>query len=270
MLGKMRHGIGLAAGLLVLSWLICMDAGLAQNFAEATPGEAVRCPHEHVEVRTTHENVAYEQENAQVHVREYDELTVMLCLDCAMELNRSSVPKSAEEAHAFDASGVCTMCGAQAASGPAEEDAARTKTPDAFLEAIDQAVEEGADVRVDVVGAQELLTEAEYDALKALPVREQILVTLACVDWGTDGALDAPDVPVSGQAVSLLEEIGARLNALTPEERGAQEARLAELFPVGEKAADGVMRPYRAFDVRIDVDGETRVQRYDLPLDQAP
>lgn len=105
--------MALAAGLLVLSWLVCMNTGLAQDFAEATPGEAARCPHELVEVRTTHEQVAYEQGDAQEHVREYDELTVMLCLDCGMELNRSSVPKSAGEAHAFDESGICTLCGAQ-------------------------------------------------------------------------------------------------------------------------------------------------------------
>lgn len=272
---KMRHGMALAAGLLVLSWLVCMNTGLAQDFAEATPGEATRCPHELVEVRTTHEQVAYEQGDAQEHVREYDELTVMLCLDCGMELNRSSVPKSAGEAHAFDESGICTLCGAQKAGESAGEtgEGVKPETPGELLESIGQAVDEGAGVRVDVVGAQDMLTQEEYEALKSLPAREQILVALAYVEWGAQAerALSSLDVPLSGQAASLMEQIAARLDALTPGERAAQQERLSQLFPAGEEEeADGTQRPYRSIDLRIDVDGTTYTQRYDLLLDETP
>ena len=149
----------------------------------------------------------------------------------------------------------------------------KPETPGELLESIGQAVDEGAGVRVDVVGAQDMLTQEEYEALKSLPAKEQLLVTLAYVEWGAqaEGALSSLDVPLSEQAASLMEQIAARLDALTPEERAAQQERLSQLFPAGEEEeADGTQRPYRSIDLRIDVDGTTYTQRYDLLLDETP
>ena len=68
-----------------------------------------------------------------------------------------------------------------------------------------------------------------------------------------------------------MEQIAARLDALTPEERAAQQEQLSQLFPAGEEEeADGTQRPYRSIDLRIDVDGTTYTQRYDLLLDETP
>ncbi|MDO5378535.1 MAG: hypothetical protein Q4G52_09395, partial [Clostridia bacterium] len=141
---------------------------------------------------------------------------------------------------------------------------------DTLLEAVLEAQAEGSEVTVEVVGAAEIMTEEEYTALKALPAQEQILVTLASIGFEdvVEAAMKALNVTLSDGAQALVQQVSARMAAVSDEERAAIEEKLAQYFPVEEVVVDGVKTSYFVIDLRIEVDGVVRVERYGFRLDE--
>ena len=273
----------LTAMLLILTLLACSAPGLTESMGEATPGEADRCEHERIEVRTTQEHVEYIQMNDSMHEKYYDELTVTTCLQCLMEINRSSVPKANEEAHVFDESGTCTLCGARdpalvetVGSGltddptdaqggeeasPSESAAAPETLPmfEVLFAAAQAALAGEADARVEIVGTQEMLTEEEYAALGLLSLEERIAVTLFAAGLGQAEQPAAGGMEISEEASALMRQIAARQEA---EGKEALEQRLAQYFPRGEERVDGIARPTVEIGLRVEGSGGTQIRRY--------
>lgn len=141
---------------------------------------------------------------------------------------------------------------------------------DTLLDAVLEAQAEGSEVTIEVVGAAEIMTEEEYAALKALPAQEQILVTLASIGFEdvVEAAMKALNVTLSDGAQALVGQVTERMAAVSEEERTAIEEKLAEYFPVEEVVIDGVRTSYFVIDLRIEVDGVVRVERYGFRLDE--
>ena len=129
----------------------------------------------------------------------------------------------------------------------------------------------GSEVTVEVVGAQEVMTEEEYTELKRLTVQEQILVTLASIGFEdvVTAAMETMDnVALSEEAQMLMSSVSERMSNATPEEKEALEQKLAQYFPVREIEVDGETYPYFIMELEIEVDGVTTVQRYGFRMDE--
>lgn len=147
-----------------------------------------------------------------------------------------------------------------------------TKKPivETLFEAVTEAEAEGKDVEVEIVGAQEVMTQEEYTELKTLSAQEQVLVTLKSVglDEVVQAAVTAMNVKVSNEASSLMDKVGTRVEKMTAEEKTAYEDKLAEYFPVTERVIGGVTVRTFTIDMKIVVDGYERVERYQFYLDE--
>ena len=147
-----------------------------------------------------------------------------------------------------------------------------TKKPivETLFEAVTEAEAEGKDVEVEIVGAQEVMTQEEYTELKTLSAQEQVLVTLKSVglDEVVQAAVSAMNVTVSNEASSLMDKVGTRVEKMTAEEKTAYEDKLAEYFPVTERVIGGVTVRTFTIDMKIVVDGYERVERYQFYLDE--
>ncbi|MBR4038963.1 MAG: hypothetical protein IKJ11_02565 [Clostridia bacterium] len=140
-----------------------------------------------------------------------------------------------------------------------------------LMEAVTAAEEAGSTVTVEVVGAQEVMTEAEYTELKQLNAQEQVLVTLASIgfeDVVTAAVSAMNNVSLSEQAQTLISSVSERMSAATPEEKAALEDKLNEYFPVREIEMDGQSYPYFVMEMQIEVDGVMTVQYYGFRMDE--
>ena len=140
-----------------------------------------------------------------------------------------------------------------------------------LVETVTKAEAAGSEVKVEVVGAQQVMTETEYTQLKALPVQEQILVTLASIGFkdAVSAAVETMNnVSLSDNAVSLMETVSTRMTEANAEEREQMETKLAKYFPVREIEVGGVTYPYFVMELQIEVDGELTIQRYGFRMDE--
>ncbi|MGN0776278.1 MAG: hypothetical protein ACI4MM_06330 [Candidatus Ventricola sp.] len=152
-----------------------------------------------------------------------------------------------------------------------EEPAPKPAMIEKLAETVAEAEASGKEVNIEVVGAQQVMTETEYTQLKTLPVQEQILVTLASI--GFEDVVSAAvetmnNVELSQEAQSLMETVSTRLNAASAEDRAQMEEKLAEYFPMREIEVDGVTYPYFVMELQIEVDGVMTVQRYGFRMDE--
>ena len=145
---------------------------------------------------------------------------------------------------------------------------------EAETEPLTQLVEkvqaEGAVVTTDVVGVDEVLTEEEYEQMSAISVPEQLVVTLASIglEDAIGAAVKSQGIELSDQATTLITKVTERQAALTGEEQAAAREKLQELFPVREVVVDGVSYTCYIIDLRIVVDGEERIEQYDISMDE--
>ena len=153
---------------------------------------------------------------------------------------------------------------------PEPEATAAPEMVSTLLDTIAQAETEGSEVTVEVVGAQEVFSETEYEQLKTLPAQEQMLVTLASIGLEdvVQSALASMNVTLSEEAEALTAQVAERFAAMGEEERAQVEEKLAQLFPktqvtVGEKTYE-----YFVIDLQITVDGMVRVERYGFRYDE--
>ena len=140
---------------------------------------------------------------------------------------------------------------------------------DTLFAAIEQAEENDATVEVEIVGAKEVLSQAEYAQLKRLPTREQILVTLSAIGMGdaVQSAAAALGVSLSAEAQQLTEEIAGRMAAASEEDAAALEQTLAEYFPIETVVIDGQSVEMFIIELEITVNDVTTVQRYGFRYD---
>ena len=123
-------------------------------------------------------------------------------------------------------------------------------------------------VTIEVVGADEVLTEEEYEQMSAISVPEQLVVTLASI--GLEDAIGAAvkslGIELSDQATTLITKVTERQAALTGEEQAAAREKMQELFPVREVVVDGVSYTCYIIDLRIVTDGVERIEQYAVSL----
>ena len=140
-----------------------------------------------------------------------------------------------------------------------------------LVETVSQAEASGSEVKVEVVGAQQVMTETEYAQLKTLPVQEQVLVTLASIGFEevVNAAVETMNnVELSDNALKLMDTVSARMTAASTEEREEMETKLAKYFPVREIEVGGVTYPYFVMELQIEVDGVLTIQRYGFRMDE--
>ena len=140
-----------------------------------------------------------------------------------------------------------------------------------LVETVAQAEASGSEVKVEVVGAQQVMTETEYAQLKTLPAQEQILVTLASIGFEevVNAAVETMNnVELSDNALKLMDTVSARMTAASTEEREEMETKLAKYFPVREIEVGGVTYPYFVMELQIEVDGVLTIQRYGFRMDE--
>ena len=140
-----------------------------------------------------------------------------------------------------------------------------------LVETVSQAEASGSEVKVEVVGAQQVMTETEYEQLKTLPVQEQVLVTLASIGFEevVNAAVETMNnVELSDNALKLMDTVSARMTAASTEEREEMETKLAKYFPVREIEVGGVTYPYFVMELQVEVDGVLTIQRYGFRMDE--
>ena len=139
-----------------------------------------------------------------------------------------------------------------------------------LMGAAQAAQEQGAQVSVEIVGAIEVMPAEEYAAMKTLSVQEQILVTLSSIgfDEVVKAASSSMNLTFSQQAQTLREQINARTSKLTEEGSEALREQIAEYFPIEEITAEGPTYSYFVIELRIEVDGVPRIERYGFRLDE--
>ena len=140
------------------------------------------------------------------------------------------------------------------------------------LIAVAELVEqEGAEVHIEVVGAAEVMPEEEHQQLKALPVQEQLLITLSSLgfDEVVESAAASMNLTLSDDAQALRTQINTRMENLTPEETVELQEKLATYFPVQQvRSGDGQVHTYFILELSIEVDGVARIERYGFRLDE--
>ena len=140
------------------------------------------------------------------------------------------------------------------------------------LIAVAELVEqEGAEVHIEVVGAAEVMPEEEHQQLKALPVQEQLLITLSSIgfDEVVESAAASMNLTLSDDAQALRTQINTRMENLTPEETVELQEKLSTYFPVQQvRSGDGQVHAYFILELSIEVDGVARIERYGFRLDE--
>lgn len=98
-------------------------------------------------------------------------------------------------------------------------------------QAIDEEYGEGA--KVEIRHAEKVLTKKEHERLQKLPTFERLMVMLDVLGYEeeVDNALEEMALTLSSDAQSLIDEVLARIAAMSEEEYEALMALIAELFP---------------------------------------
>ena len=282
----------------VFSRRVVLDTKLVEEHTYGKDGVCTACGYKNT---CAHKNAGTEREfdlihDARVESGDRHSFAADLwerwsCPDCGAHSEWSLIAGNQrfEEAHSFSAAGVCTFCGTQKlAPTPVPAPTPRptsertsapvvTATPvpakqdvvSAMLEAVDDALLESQAADVAVIGVQEIVTAAEYSRLRALPLREQMLVTLSAIgldDMLTD-TVSTLRIKVSDDAQSLMDDIAARLGTMTAQERAEFNALLEAYFPVTERVSGGVTVRCFTIELQVVVSDFARVERYQFYLD---
>lgn len=244
---------GLCAALLLLDVLLMAPIGaVAQATDEPTPGEAERCAHARIEVRTTQEGVSYSGIDGGTHGRIYDELTVTTCLDCGRQINRSSVPKETQETHSSDGAGWCALCGMPC-----------------YGQDAGQPEDAGQAIAFETLDGHDIGGERSNTLLTA---QEQTLAKMASVDLG-DAALTTANTlgaVMCEQTESLIGGPDARASRASGGDRAALEAQQDIWFSTQKVIfSGGAVRRVPTFDMEYGLNGEMGAQRYGFMRDDS-
>lgn len=126
---------------------------------------------------------------------------------------------------------------------------------------LDEEIKNGANVSVDIVGIDKVLTKEEKIRLDKLPVEDRMLVVLNALGLG-DAISDEAKAGMSEEAKALTDEITARIGSMSEAEKQALLDIIAEFFPKTTVTVDG--KEFEAFsiDLVIDRDGKKEYDRY--------
>lgn len=74
--------------------------------------------------------------------------------------------------------------------------------------------------------------------------------------------IDQPEQPLSPTAETVKEQVCSCIDNMTEDEKADFEEMLMTLFPAELIEVDGVLQQYFIIDLRVEVDGEVRYERY--------
>ena len=145
-----------------------------------------------------------------------------------------------------------------------------------IIEVVKSIIAQSETAVVKLANVAMIVTEEENEKLELLPMNEQIKVILSVIgfDEYITEALFGTENELSDEAVALKDEIMARIEAMTDEEKTEFEKMIAELFPIEVVEIDGVEHEYFVVELEIsDIDpvtGETviRYEAYGFRFDE--
>ncbi len=117
---------------------------------------------------------------------------------------------------------------------------------------------------IDVVGAQEIMTPEEYAVYQTLTTQEKILTVLNSVGFERLIPVERLrlNLQISEKALNLMNTIYVRKQAMTTEQRNAQQAKENLYFPRQSVTSNGFIQNYFEIGLRITINGRSRTDRY--------
>ena len=117
---------------------------------------------------------------------------------------------------------------------------------------------------VRIAGIEKIVTEEEKIVLNALPIREQLLVTLSAIgfDEAVSSAVEGTSLTLSEEAQAVRSQIQERISAMTETEKAEFETLMMENFPTETIEIDGVEYTFFVLDLEIIDGDEIRYERY--------
>lgn len=117
---------------------------------------------------------------------------------------------------------------------------------------------------IDVVGAQEIMTAEEYAVYQNLTTQEKILTVLNTV--GFDRLIPVErlrlNLQISETALNLMNNIYIRKQAMTTEQKNAQQAKENLYFPKQSVTSSGFVQNFFEIGLRITINGKARTDHY--------
>ena len=136
------------------------------------------------------------------------------------------------------------------------------------LDKIDKVVEEAVEVKIEIIGMDEIVPEETIARVQQLSVKEQIFMTLAAADCGAaaQSIINSMNIALSDSG----KELFAELNTAPVEEQKMTEVRerLTELFPAHVIMRDNVYYHVNVMTVKMTVDGVEQTYYFGLRLDE--
>ena len=136
------------------------------------------------------------------------------------------------------------------------------------LDKIDKVVEEAVEVKIEIIGMDEIVPEETIARVQQLSVKEQIFMTLAAADCGAaaQSIINSMNIALSDSG----KELFAELNTAPVEEQKMTEVRerLTELFPAHVVMRDNVYYHVHVMTVKMTVDGVEQTYYFGLRLDE--
>ena len=216
-------------------------------------------------------------------------------------------PQRMNEYHDFDEDGICTVCGmskpketpaptATPTPAPTSDSGNSTNnnttndntfvptpeptaTPEPTvseatqqvfdaMDTLDRAAAQSQNVKIEIVGMEEIMPEEAFARVQQLPVKEQLMMMLAAADCGTvsKSIMASTEMTFSDSGDVLFKELNKA--PATDQDRATVEARLTELFPVHVIMRDNVYYHVHVMTVKMTVDGVEQTYYFGLRLDE--
>ena len=119
---------------------------------------------------------------------------------------------------------------------------------------------DGENVTVEIVDSEKLMDAEEKARFDKLTVKDRLLVVLSALGFGD--ALGEISGEMSDEAKALTDDIAARVDSLSEEEKQALLDSISGRFEPRTIAIDGVEYESVGVEVVIDRDGEKTYERY--------
>lgn len=227
---------------------VCKDCGYA-------------CPHTgETMAKDTELKAEYKNRSGRHHTKVSTVRHETLCADCQAVLDSWDETEETEEKHKYNKKGKC-VCGRK------EEKEEETKPADP--EMIETLFKLGAELQakpgtqVEILYMDELLTDSELEALKALPLSDQLMTALCVCGFDTNVSASGR---LSPAAAALFGDIRSRLYAMSREEWFEFQKVLDARFPDSVITIDNVNYDAFTLDLKVTENGAERVDRYSFRL----
>lgn len=186
-----------------------------------------------------------------------------ICYDCDYKKPASSGGSSASETQPSKPKTVVVTT--EDAPAPVLEPAAQAVTAAQAMNNLTSIIEQTQQSSsVVIAGAQELMTDGEYEKLSALPTNEQVYVVLSSIGLRdiVESALASSGAALSANGQALMAEVSARLTTATGEEKAAIEETLKAYFPTEQIVLNGVSVKVYVVELIVETNGAQTVRRF--------